>query len=234
MLDAGGMFPAVGAFADGTNGMIYLIEGDMEGVAFSAIAFIPVIGQVSTPAKYLDDAAELTFKYGDDAAEILWNADDAYVLAMKYGDEFKGVREASEARKILNVGAGDNPIPCATNIDINPLGDGVQFGDANNLSQFTNGQFDHLISLNPYKYNPLESDMRRVLKSGGNMTITGGMSNKYFNKIFNVSPEALESLGYEVVSKGDANSVFLKYGGKVTGGNRGTNSITKQIILRKK
>ena len=98
VLDAGGMIPAAGAFCDGANGMLYLIEGDLEGVAFSAIAFIPVIGQVSTPAKYLDDAAELTFKYGDDAAEILWNADDAYVLAMKYGDDFSWVSNTKSQR----------------------------------------------------------------------------------------------------------------------------------------
>ena len=41
--------------------MIYLIEGDMEGVAFSAISFIPATGQIPTPLKYLNDAAELTF-----------------------------------------------------------------------------------------------------------------------------------------------------------------------------
>ena len=92
------MFPAAGAICGGANGLIYIIEGDLEGVAFSAIAFIPVIGQVSTPAKYLDDAAELTFKYGDDAAEILWNADDAYVLAMKYGDDsLEALLKESEA-----------------------------------------------------------------------------------------------------------------------------------------
>ena len=93
MLDAGGMIPAAGAFADGTNGMIYLIEGDMEGVALSAIAFIPVIGQVSTPAKYLDDGAELVFKYGDDAAEAVWHSDDAFRFTMGYSDDFKWVRQ---------------------------------------------------------------------------------------------------------------------------------------------
>lgn len=39
----------------------------------------------------------------------------------------------SNTRKILNVGAGDNPIPCATNIDINPVALGALFGDANDL-----------------------------------------------------------------------------------------------------
>ena len=108
MLDAGGMFPAVGAFADGTNGMIYLIEGDMEGVAFSAIAFIPVIGQVSTPAKYLDDGAELVFKYGDDAAEALWHSDDAFRFTMGYSDDPLGLlfKESEANGNLLHYGDG--------------------------------------------------------------------------------------------------------------------------------
>ena len=96
VLDAGGMFPVAGAFADGTNGMIYLIEGDMEGVAFSAIAFIPVIGQVSTPAKYLDDGAELVFKHGDDAAEAVWHSDDAFRFTMGYSDDFERTAKTNE------------------------------------------------------------------------------------------------------------------------------------------
>ena len=106
VLDAGGMFPAAGAFADGTNGMIYLIEGDMEGVAFSAIAFIPVIGQVSTPAKYLDDGAELAFKYGDDLAEAVWHSDDAFRFTMGYSDDPLGLlfKESEANGNLLHYG----------------------------------------------------------------------------------------------------------------------------------
>lgn len=116
----------------------------------------------------------------------------------------------SNTRKILNVGAGDNPIPCATNIDINPVAPGVLFGDANDLSQFASGQFDHVIALNPYKYNLLDSDVPRVLKDGGIMSVTGNYSNKYFKKIYNASPETLSRAGFEIVSKGDAGSAFIK------------------------
>ncbi len=136
-------------------------------------------------------------------------------------------------RNILNVGAGDNPIPCAINIDINPNAANVIYGDANDLSQFASGQFDHVIALNPYGYNLLESDVPRVLKDGGVMSVTGNYSNKYFKKIYNASPEILNQAGFEVVSKGSASSIFMKYGGKVTGGARSTQGTPLQIVLRK-
>ena len=146
----------------------------------------------------------------------------------------KCIKESGRySRNILNVGAGDSPIPCATNININPSAAGVIFGDANDLSQFVSGQFDHVMALNPYKYNLLDSDVPRVLKEGGIMSVTGNYSNKYFKSIYNASPEVLRQAGFEVVSRGDAGSVFLKYGGKVAGGVRQTQGTPLQIILRK-
>ena len=144
-----------------------------------------------------------------------------------------GKNSGNKFRNILNVGAGDNPIPCATNIDIEPNVGGVIFGDANDLSQYASGQFDHVIALNPYKYFILDSDVPRVLKEGGIMSVTGNYSNKYFKSIHNASPEILSQAGFEVVSRGEAGSAFLKYGGKVTGGSRQTQGISLQIILRK-
>lgn len=87
--------------------------------------------------------------------------------------------------------------------------------------------------MNPYNYNLLESDASRVLKEGGVMTVTGNYSNKYFKKIFNASPETLSQAGFEIVSKGEASSIFVRYGGKVTGGVRKTQGTPVQIILRK-
>lgn len=51
-LDIAGMTPVVGMAADGLNGVIYIFEGDLVGASFSAVAFIPVIGEVATPSKY--------------------------------------------------------------------------------------------------------------------------------------------------------------------------------------
>lgn len=65
------------------------------------------------------------------------------------------------------------------------------------------------------------------------MSVTGNYSNKYFKSIYNASPEVLSEAGFEVVFKGNAGSVFLKYGGKVTGGVRQTQGTPLQIILKK-
>ena len=136
-------------------------------------------------------------------------------------------------KKILNVGAGTRSIPCAINIDINPTIEGVIFGDVNDLSQFADGSFDHVIALNPYNYNLLDSDVPRILKDEGIMSVAGNYSNKYFKKIYNASPENLRQAGFEIVSKGEAAGVFIKYGGKVTGGDREIKGRSLQIILRK-
>ena len=167
---------------------------------------------------------------GNNRGTLNWNAfkKDTVTEALE-----EAVEGGSNSRNILNVGAGDNPIPCATNIDINPSAAGVIFGDANDLSQFASGQFDHVIALNPYNYNLLDSDVPRVLKEGGIMSVTGNYSNKYFKSIYNASPESLKQVGFEVVSRGDAGSAFLKYGGKVTGGVRQIQGTHLQIILRK-
>jgi hypothetical protein len=139
----------------------------------------------------------------------------------------------SELKKILNVGAGDSPIPCATNIDIFPNAKGVVFGDVNDMSQFVNGEFDHIIALNPYKYDILDSDIPCVLKEGGTMTITGNYSNKYLKKIYKANPESLAESGFEILSKGDASSIMKKYGGKVSGAVRETRGDILQIIIKK-
>ncbi|ODM27993.1 hypothetical protein A7W90_18275 [Clostridium sp. Bc-iso-3] len=137
-------------------------------------------------------------------------------------------------KQILNVGAGQKPIPCAENIDINPMNSTVKFGDANNLSQYSNGQFDHIISNSPYKYNPLESDMLRVLKPDGKMTVTGNMNNKYFKSVYNATPQQLEALGLKIEYKGGIQDIFLKYGGTQSNGSPINNlSSMSQITLVK-
>lgn len=137
-------------------------------------------------------------------------------------------------KQILNVGAGQKPIPCAENIDINPMNSTVKLGDANNLSQYANGQFDHVISNSPYKYNPLESDMLRVLKTDGKMTVTGNMNNKYFKSVYNATPEQLEALGLKVEYKGGIQDIFLNYGGTQSNGSPINNlSSMSQITLVK-
>ena len=63
--------------------------------------------------------------------------------------------------------------------------------------------------------------------------VTGNYSNKDFNKIYNASTETLSQAGFEIVSKGEAATIFTKYGGKISGEARKIKGTPLQIILRK-
>ena len=242
----------IGIFFDGAdviNALLYMVEGDDIDAALSVLFLMPGVGSLAgLPIKYAiklgGNIGESVLKLGKKFAPELVENGSRFIrnIGRKIDDAGRWInrkigktlgQDSSVSKNILNVGAGDSPIPCAINIDIEPNASGIIYGDANNLSQFASGQFDHVIALNPYKYNLLDSDVPRVLKYGGIMSITGNYSNRYFKEIYNASPEALRQAGFEIVSKGDAGSIFVKYGGKVTGGVRQTKGVPLQIILRR-
>ena len=76
VFDAAGMLPFIGGIFDATNGLIYWAEGDGEGVGLTAMAFLPVAGIISTPAKHADDIAEVSVKYGSELAENVLRESD--------------------------------------------------------------------------------------------------------------------------------------------------------------
>ena len=131
---------------------------------------------------------------------------------------------------ILNIGAGTKPIENAYNIDINPVVEGVYQGNITDLSAIPTGSISKVIMQNPYKYNALDSEIGRVLQSGGIVEITGGMSNRWFNRIFNMTIEQLDALGYELVSRGVASNPEQGY----TSSGAAIKSTIMEIILRKK
>ncbi|QDV49905.1 hypothetical protein [Gimesia fumaroli] len=52
VLDGAGLIPVLGVFPDAINAGIYLIEGDWEGVGFSAAGMIPIFGHGATVTKH--------------------------------------------------------------------------------------------------------------------------------------------------------------------------------------
>ena len=102
---------------------------------------------------------------------------------------------------VLNIGAGTRPIENAYNIDINPTVDGVYQGSASDLGNISTGSQSKIIMQNPYRYDVLNTEVNRVLQTGGTIEISGGMSNKTFNQVYKMAEEKLYKLGYEVVSK---------------------------------
>ena len=77
----------------------------------------------------------------------------------------------TDGPNILNIGAGTNPMPGATNIDINPGHSDVQPMNANKMT-FPDSHFDEVHAINPYGYNPVSDEVARVMKPGATLTIT--------------------------------------------------------------
>lgn len=80
-------------------------------------------------------------------------------------------RNADEIKR-LNLGAGDNPMPGAVNVDLDPRAPGVMQADANNLP-FDAQSFDEVHAVNPFGFNPVNAETARVLKPGGTLQVSG-------------------------------------------------------------
>ncbi|MFT3943641.1 MAG: polymorphic toxin-type HINT domain-containing protein [Ancrocorticia sp.] len=66
-LDAMGMVPVVGEAADGTNAVLYAIEGDWKNAAISVAAMVPIIGNAATGGRLLKN----TFRQVSNAGEAI-------------------------------------------------------------------------------------------------------------------------------------------------------------------
>ena len=63
-LDAAGMIPGIGIFADAANAIFYAAQGDLKTAGISVLAMIPGAGQGVTAAKYGAKAAETAVEAG--------------------------------------------------------------------------------------------------------------------------------------------------------------------------
>ena len=84
---------------------------------------------------------------------------------------------------IMVVGAGTKAISGAYSIDINPIVEGVNKGDAENLEGIPSNFLSLVIIDNP-TFNPVNTEILRVVKPGGEIRITGTEKNKFFKKMF--------------------------------------------------
>lgn len=99
-LDAAGMLPGVGMIPDGINFVIFAFEGDLVGASLSATAFLPIVGEFSTPAKYGSKLAVATAGAG---------ADNAFRMTGKYADDVAGVitKESKNSFSLLEKNTSD-------------------------------------------------------------------------------------------------------------------------------
>lgn len=101
--------------------------------------------------------------------------------------------------RVLNLGAGDQPMPGALNIDLNPRAEGIFPMDATNMEGIPDGSFDVVHSINPYGFNPVNPETARVMAPGGILKVSG---NTRANKFTRITPEAAREAGFEYLGEG--------------------------------
>ena len=121
----------------------------------------------------------------------------------------------------LVIGAGNKPIKGAYNVDIKEnIKIGVFKGDATNLVNVPTGSQAKVIIENPNGFDPLNPEILRVVKEGGEIEITGIKSNKKFFNIYSGKVEVPK--GFEIIEVGEIPENFQKQGFRTDGDLIGT------------
>ena len=116
----------------------------------------------------------------------------------------------------LVIGAGNNPIKGAYNIDKKySISSAVYYGDATNLVNIQTGSQAKVIIENPNGFDPLNPEILRVVKEGGEIEITGIKSNKEFFNIYSGKVEVPK--GFEIIEVGEIPENFQKQGFRTDG-----------------
>ncbi len=144
------------------------------------------------------------------------------------GASRKFLDKPADADGSLNIGAGTNPIEGYYNIDIDPKAPGVHAGDATDLSGIKSGSQSHINMDNPYGFDPLNSEILRVLSENGQITITG---SAYANKYIKKSLRNIEELGLKIVSHTKVDPKGFK---TVSGEQIGSKTLDQFVIERAK
>ncbi|WP_339012100.1 hemagglutinin repeat-containing protein [Fusobacterium animalis] len=150
------------------------------------------------------------------------NKQSTSVVANKIKNDYKAVYLTKpEQGETLVIGAGNNPIKGAYNIDIKEnIKIGVFKGDATNLVNVPTGSQAKVIIENPNGFDPLNPEILRVVKEGGEIEITGIKSNKEFYKIYSGKVEVPK--GFEIIEVGEIPENFQKQGFRTDGKLIGT------------
>ena len=123
---------------------------------------------------------------------------------------------------IMVVGAGTKAISGAYSIDINPIVEGVNKGDAENLEGIPSNFLSLVIIDNP-TFNPVNTEILRVVKPGGEIKITGVISNSYFSQLYSKSRRTVKvPEGFELIEEGEIPENLRKQGYRNNGDPIGT------------
>ena len=159
-LDIAGMTPVVGMAADGLNGVIYIFEGDLVGASFSAVAFIPVIGEVATPSKYGGKLVLATAESG--ANNVLGAAgkhvDDAAELILNSAKNIEKIDVDKIIEKSKVVSEIDNKI-----IGLERIGSGLKVDSLNNKIITININDESVIVQKEFPYAPISHGFNDII-----------------------------------------------------------------------
>ncbi|WP_237397768.1 hypothetical protein [Gilliamella sp. Pas-s25] len=128
----------------------------------------------------------------------------------------------------INIGAGKTPLEGYYNIDYNPTTSVVHKGDAMNLPNVKTGSQAKINIDNPYRYDPLNPEILRILSKDGEIKLLGNLkANKYFRNA--IKSDNLEKLNLKIISrrKTSSNNYKLSDGKKMNG------KILDEVILRR-
>lgn len=138
---------------------------------------------------------------------------------------------------ILNIGCGSLIFEGAINMDRTPVDNRVKIGDADNLLNFMaqeniSEKFDIILSISPFGYKLILSDIHQILKRNGKLIIVGTYNNPYFSFFWDMSEEEIRDNGFKLELKtDDCQKEFRK--SKNTKGNNPLNGL-KQVNLIKR
>jgi RHS repeat-associated protein len=117
-----------------------------------------------------------------------------------FGSEVQSMADGvpPAGRGILNLGAGDNAMAGAINVDLRAVNGVNVVADATKLP-FKNGSFVEAHSINPFGFNPVSAETARVMQPGGMLYVTGSPANRFAKPMGALDAKAA---GFEVVSSG--------------------------------
>jgi uncharacterized protein RhaS with RHS repeats len=146
----------------------------------------------------------------------------------KPGKTGRFLDKPADSNGSLNIGAGENPLEGYYNLDIDPKVPGVHAGDATNLPGIKTGSQSNINIDNPFGFDPLNSEILRVLSPDGKITMTGSSNaNGYLKKAI----KKIELLGFKVVSRTELPAVGYK---TVDGKQIRSKALDKIVIQRAK
>jgi hypothetical protein len=143
---------------------------------------------------------------------------------------------SGDGMRVINIGAGENPLIEAGVINADPRNlPGIDIVASANKIDLPNAFFDEAISINPFGFNPLRIETARILKPGRTLTVVGQPKNFELRRLNRLSPEVLRRIGFEKISPGleRAEERFRFGEPKTTRGEPIAAKAFKQLVFRR-